>query len=178
MGSNLAGVSVFSNLTLTRIWAAIVRNPRSCLWLYVRFECASSAPFLVYESRSSGLDPAGICQPPQNILWCCEHQGTSRIHAAQAELFVMVTTEPRIQGSAAWAVALKLGLHVGWILGLNMNWILGLNMNMGWYFKTSSSSFVKGPGLWYLRDLPKTFWPPELGLGQQDSPSKIYGCLQ
>ena len=57
MGSNLAGVSVFSNLTLTRLWAAIVRNPRSCLWLYVRFECASSAPFLVYESRSSGLDP-------------------------------------------------------------------------------------------------------------------------
>ena len=38
MGSNLAGVSVFSNLTLTRLWAAIVRNPRSCLWLYVRFE--------------------------------------------------------------------------------------------------------------------------------------------
>ena len=29
---------VFSNLTLTRFWAAIVRNPRSCLWLYVRFE--------------------------------------------------------------------------------------------------------------------------------------------
>ena len=38
MGSNLAGVSVFSNLTLTRLCAAIVRNPRSCLWLYVRFE--------------------------------------------------------------------------------------------------------------------------------------------
>ena len=37
MGSNLAGVSVFSNLTLTRLCAAIVRNPRSCLWLYVRF---------------------------------------------------------------------------------------------------------------------------------------------
>ena len=28
MGSNLAGVSVLSNLTLTRLWAAIVRNPR------------------------------------------------------------------------------------------------------------------------------------------------------
>ena len=28
MGSNLAGVLVFSNLTLTRLWAAIVRNPR------------------------------------------------------------------------------------------------------------------------------------------------------
>ena len=28
MGWNLAGVSVFSNLTLTRLWAAIVRNPR------------------------------------------------------------------------------------------------------------------------------------------------------
>ena len=60
MGSNLAGVSVFSNLTLTRLWAAIVRNPRSCLWLYVRFERASSAPFLVYESCSWGLDPAGV----------------------------------------------------------------------------------------------------------------------
>ena len=36
MGSNLAGVSVFSNLTLTRLWAAIVRNPRwhrlDCCW--------------------------------------------------------------------------------------------------------------------------------------------------
>ena len=28
MGSNLAGVLVFSTLTLTRLWAAIVRNPR------------------------------------------------------------------------------------------------------------------------------------------------------
>ena len=35
MGSNLAGVSVFSNLTLTKIWVAMVRNPRSCLWLYM-----------------------------------------------------------------------------------------------------------------------------------------------
>ena len=28
--------------------------------IYVRFERASSAPFLVYESCSSGLDPAGV----------------------------------------------------------------------------------------------------------------------
>ena len=48
MGSNLAGVSVSSDLRLTRIWAAIVRNPRS--W----------HPFWYKNSRSSGLDPAGV----------------------------------------------------------------------------------------------------------------------
>ena len=61
MGSNLAGVSVFSNLTLTKIWVAIVRNPRSCLWLYM---CVSNVlvrhPFWCNESCSSGLDPAGV----------------------------------------------------------------------------------------------------------------------
>ena len=48
MGSNLAGVSVFSDLRLTRIWVAIVRNPRP--W----------HPFWYKNSPSSGLDPAGV----------------------------------------------------------------------------------------------------------------------
>ena len=42
MGSNLAGVSVFSNLTLTRLWAAIVRNPRFerfFAWQRLAFGC-------------------------------------------------------------------------------------------------------------------------------------------
>ena len=52
MGSNLAGVSVFSNLTLTRLWAAIVRNPRSCLWLY----CAFRTVFLL----GRGSTAAGV----------------------------------------------------------------------------------------------------------------------
>ena len=43
MGWNLAGVSVFLDLKLTRIWVAIVRNPRS--W----------HPFWCRNLRSSGL---------------------------------------------------------------------------------------------------------------------------
>ena len=40
MGSNLAGVSVFSNLTLTRLWAAIVRNPRfERFFAWQRLDC-------------------------------------------------------------------------------------------------------------------------------------------
>ena len=42
MSSNLAGVSVFSNLTLTRLWAAIVRNPR-----FERFFCLAEARLLL-----------------------------------------------------------------------------------------------------------------------------------
>ena len=63
MGSNLAGVSVFSNLTLTRLWAAIVRNPRSCLWLYVRFE-----RFFAWQ-RLDCCWRSGVSEPKLCFLW-------------------------------------------------------------------------------------------------------------
>ena len=39
MGSNLAGVSVFSDLRLTSLWAAIVSTPRSGLCVYTFWRC-------------------------------------------------------------------------------------------------------------------------------------------
>ena len=71
--------------------------------------CRCYSPLAHMKTTIQTSQPKMSCQPPRNIVWCCKHQGTSRIDAAQAELFVMVTTEPRIQGSAAWAVALKSG---------------------------------------------------------------------
>ena len=55
--------------------------------------CRCYSPLAHMKTTIETSQPKISCQPPRNILWCCKHQGTRRIHAAQAELFVMVTTE-------------------------------------------------------------------------------------
>ena len=63
MGSNLAGVSVFSNLTLTRLWAAIVRNP----FLLVVI-CAFRIRFFAWQ-RLDCCWRSGVSEPKLCFLW-------------------------------------------------------------------------------------------------------------
>ena len=64
-GLDPAGVSVFSDLMLTTILAAISKASLMCeihdpACVYMRFEGASSAPLLRQKSRCSDLGPAGV----------------------------------------------------------------------------------------------------------------------
>ncbi len=64
-GLDPAGVSVFSDLMLTTILAAISKASLMCeihdpACVYMRFEGASSAPLLRQKSRCSDLGPASV----------------------------------------------------------------------------------------------------------------------
>ena len=64
MGSNLAGVLVFSNLTLTRLWAAIVRNARfERFFVWQRLDCCwrSGTEALFFLLGSKGDVKHSVC---------------------------------------------------------------------------------------------------------------------